>query len=185
MPCLRCSWNQWYLTAICFERGVILGNCALAIVKAPLLSSQTVHTFETSSRRNDKEAANSAINLQIGIRSRIPVDSSIYLASVVLNKISVCNLDDQRTGVPPRVRMNPVRLQTDTGSVASSQLYNPAKSASAYMSNAKSSDGLIIISLIFCSFQVARDALQCLFMRLPRTMGKSCTLMDSKHNIRS
>ena len=74
----------------------------------------------------------SAMTFMSGIVLRRDSDRLIYLASVVLSVICVCNFDVQRTGQPAKVITNPVRDLAVLMSCAAVDLFQlPAKSASA------------------------------------------------------
>jgi hypothetical protein len=85
-----CDKKWWYFSAMCFVRGLILGDFTRST--QPLLSSKNV---ECSS---PVTAASSSNKFFIGMRSRMAWDNAMYSASVVDKAISVCSFDAQITG---------------------------------------------------------------------------------------
>jgi hypothetical protein len=71
-----------------------------------------------------------------------------HSASMVDSAINGCNLLCHKIGTPPSVSMNPVREHTLRGSLASSMLKIPAKSASTQQSTLKSVVGHMINPLL-------------------------------------
>ena len=138
---------------MCFVLGDMFRKSDVAIFKAALLSSQTEHTFVVSLCETFKVSANEKNNALTGNSALIAIDKAQYSASAILNAIKDCNFDAHKTGVPPNVKMYPVRLFTQVESFGSSAPQSPAKLLSAYMSKVKSGFGRITIPRVRVPFK--------------------------------
>ena len=112
---LTASLKWWYLMAMCFVLGRVLGTLASSSV--PLLSSKSVQfIFSVGSSLILIIVFNSIINSLSGNISLVVVDKVIYSASVVQSAISVCNLLNHVMGQFGNMMTHPERERTPFGS---------------------------------------------------------------------
>jgi len=127
---------------------------------APLLSSNTMQwIFGLQSSMGTPFSRNSVTNPSNGIVDHSPSLKAMNSASVVLNAISVCNLDVQAMGQFANVIRKPVRdLAVDESLWAASDIQFPLKSASHHTSNDWAC-GLYIspLSLVACRYRPMRN----------------------------
>ena len=97
-PLLTNDLKWWYFSAICFVRGVMLGDVATLIQL--VLSLKTLHLTIGGMSGMNSTCLNSSSMFIIGITSLIDCDSATYSDSVVLKAISVCSLLTQWIGHP-------------------------------------------------------------------------------------
>ena len=97
------TWSRkwWYLTAMCFVRGLIFEQRASSM--APALSSKTVDVVVVVDVGSLKIFCSSCKSCLVGSRPRIDCDNAMYSASTVDKATSDCNLEHHKRGVPQSI----------------------------------------------------------------------------------
>ena len=131
-PSKTCCRKWWYLSAMCFVRGLIFGHFTSST--HPRLSSNTEQcTFGAFMRAGIALESSFRIAMS-GITSRRLWDSATYSLSVVDRVISDWSFDEHITGQLAYLITYPVREKTDDGSSEPSIFQSPANDASTYNS---------------------------------------------------